>query len=154
MKSIKLQARELQHALMHVLRGTAFGVQIYRAPDGTRFNICATLYREPINNGGPIAILDDLTLDNVPYILAKLSEHTQRRIYFTVYVKARPNKPTIYFIEVPYASGSRRIGAQLADALHASAVRDDDITIVHSRRTDEVSFCEYREFYLYETLEA
>lgn len=152
MKSIKLQARELQHALMHVLRGTAFGVQIYRAPNGTQFNICATLYREPINNGGPVAVLDDLSLNNVPYILAKLSEHTQRRIYFNVYVTVRPNKPPIYFIEVP-ASGSRRIGAQLAAALHESAVRDDDLTIVHSGRTDEVSFCDYREFYLYETLD-
>lgn len=64
------------------------------------------------------------------------------------------NKRKIYFIEVPNASGLRRIRSDLAIAIHESAVRDDDVTIAYSRRTSEVSFCDYTEYYCYETLEA
>lgn len=154
-KSIKIQARELQHNLAAVLRGTAFAIRIHKTPKLDAYAIYATLYREDLRKDGtPLCTLPDLSVDNIPYILAQLSESTGRRINFNIYVTAKPNNRKIYFIEVPYASGLRRIRSDLAIAIYESAVRDDDVTIAHSRRTSEVSFCEYTEYYCYETLEA
>lgn len=154
-KSIKVQARELQHNLAAVLRGTAFAIRIHKTPELNAYAIYATLYRENLREDGtPLCTLSDLSVDNIPYILSQLSEATGRRINFNVYVTAKPKKRKIYFIEVPNASGLRRMRSDLAIAIHESAIRDDAVTIAYSRRTSEVSFCDYTEYYCYETLEA
>ena len=154
MPTIKTQANKLMHNIAHVLRGTAIALRIHRAHDSDSFTVYATLYGNNVREqGAPLCTIEDLTIDNIPYILAQISEATGRRIHFYIYVTVKPHKRAIYFIEVPYCSGLRRIGADIATALHESAIRDDNLNVVYSRRTDEISFREYNEIWQYATIE-
>lgn len=154
MTTVKAQASKLMHNLAATLRGTSFTVRLHHAHDNDGFIVYAALYGDNVRDkGAQLCTIPDLSLDNIPYILAQLSEATGRRINFNVYVTAKRDARTIYFIEVPNASGVRRIGKELATALHESAIRDDNISVAGSRRTSEISFCEYTEHWLYETLE-
>lgn len=150
MSSIKAQANTLVHNLHALLRGSGIDVRIHRTPHNM-FCAYASRYCKPLNGGEPVGEFEDLTLDCVPYILDSLARHTGTRIGFTVYVTARTDKPTRYYVETDSAIGQRRISAKLASSVHESAIRDDELTVTFSTRLDYVSFCEYRDVWQYMT---
>ena len=154
MATIKTQAAALHHALNVVFRGAPVAFRITHTPTREGFYIYASSFSENVRDkGAPLCTVAELSLDNVPYILAQMAEATNSRLYCTVYESARRASPTWYGIEVKHASGVRRCSKALAEALHAAAIRDDDIRVLHSRRTSELSFCEYSEYWLYETID-
>jgi len=154
MATIKTQAVELNHALNVVFRGAAVAFRITHTPTREGFFIYASCFGENVREkGAPLCTVTELSLDNVPYIMAQMAEATNNRLYCNVYKSARRDSPTWYGIEVKHASGVRRCSKALAEALHAAAIRDDDIRVLHSKRTSELSFCEYSEYWLYETID-
>ena len=154
MTTIKAQAIALNHALNVVFRGAPVTFRITHTPTREGFYIYASCFRENVREkGAPLCTVTDLSIDNVPYIMAQMAEATNNRVYCNVYKSAHRNAPTWYGIEVKHAEGVRRCSKALANALHAAAIRDDDIRVLHSKRTSEISFCEYTEHWLYETID-
>lgn len=154
MQKIKTQANAIVKNLYAVLRGTSVAFRIHHAPQGGYHVYASTHAGSVTPDGSQLCHIDDLSIDNVPYILNCLSIATGESICMTLHVTVRPNKRTVYVMDVKHASGARRVSAALATVLYESACRSDEVEITHSRRTDEVSFREYREYYQISTIGA
>lgn len=155
MSTIKTQAIKLQRALNACTRGAAVSFRITRTERMDGFYIYAAyLNANVMDNGAPLCTIDDLSIDNVPYILAQLHSMTGISIYMTVFINAKRGAKRNYCMATKFCSRVIRISEALYTALHESAIRDDEITVDSSVRTSEVSYGEYSEQWTFRTLAA
>lgn len=147
---IQKQAAQLNAALNAILRGTGLAFRIHHTPRMDGFHIYAYNWGNNLmSDGSQLCYIEDLSLNNVPYILNCLCVATGESMYMQVTKHKRAGKPAYYMMDVKHASGSRRISTELANALHEAAVRDDEITVTNSTRLADVAFNDYIDRYQY-----
>lgn len=155
MSTITKQAALLAKAFYTVTRGANITLRITHAHDdyGNAYDVYATWLRNDItDNGAPLIRIYDLEIGNIPDILNALHVATGHSFYVNMTCHVRPRKRTIYTLSTKCDAKYVRIGYDLANMLHESAVRDDEITIDSSKRLADVAFNDYIDHYTYITL--
>lgn len=151
--AIKRQAKAFTSAFYTVFRGSPLAIQIYRTPKLDGYSIVVSDYGNNIMpNGAPVITISDLSLGHIPDVMEAIAHNTNTTQYVTIHKRAKPNTAPYYSIETRYSSVKRRVSAALAEMLLNTAFRDDALTVSNSQRTDEVSFCEFCEWYTLSTI--
>lgn len=155
MSNIKTQATKLIKAFYTVTRGSNVTLCITHAHNdyGNAYDVYATwLGNDVVDKGAPLVRIYDLELGNIPDIMNAVHKATGHSIYVGMMCHVKPRKRTIYTLNTKYDGRYLRIGYDLANVLHESAVRDDEITIDNSKRLADVAFNDYIDHYTYITL--
>lgn len=150
---IKTQAEKLATALYQCVRGSNIVFRMTHSPTGKGFDVYASwLGASVTSDNTPIAYIHCLSLDNVPYLLNKLAATTKTSIYMSLTANVKPSKNTVYTLATKY-SRAYRISSELANSLHESAIRDDDLKVTSSSRIAYVSLSDYIDVWQYSTID-
>ena len=151
--AIKRQSKAFAEAFYTVFRGSSLSIQIYRTPKLDGYNIVVSAFGVNVmDKGAPLITIPDLSLGHIPDVMEAIAHNTNTPQYVTIHKRAKPSKAAYYSIETRYSSVKRRVSAALAEMLLNTAFRDDALTVSNSQRTDEVSFCEFCEWYTLSTI--
>lgn len=146
------QAEKLAHALYHCTRGSHMVYRMHHSPTGKGFDIYVSWLGQSLTaDGTPVCYVEALTLGEVPYILNCIAKQANTPIYVNVTANVTPRKRTIYILSSKYARGYR-ISAELATALHESAIRDDELSVTNSERIAFISLSDYIDTWQYTTI--
>lgn len=151
--TIKNQAKLLVKSLHTLTAGSGLVFNVNHHERGHGFRVYALSYgRNILDNGASLCEIDDLSIDNVPFILNEAHKASGVSLYFTITATADPLRKTHYCACTKFTPRVKNISAALFTSVFESAIRDDELKIVSSSRLAYVAFNDYKDQFTISTI--